>query len=131
MDEAVAAALRYGVRHIDCVSCSHRLALSMGPTVLAERHLGLHHGLARVCCSQGRPAVQAEHYGNEPAIGRALSKAFKAGFAKREETFVTSKLWSVPDLGCPPSKCDSAQLSGLFSSRRNNVFVQMQEYRPR
>lgn len=53
MDEAVGAALRYGIRHIDC----------------------------------------AEHYKNEPPIGRAMSKAFKAGYAKREDVFVTSKIW--------------------------------------
>lgn len=35
----------------------------------------------------------AQHYLNEPAIGSGLKAALDAGFAKREEVFVTSKLW--------------------------------------
>ena len=52
-NEAVAAALQAGYRHIDC----------------------------------------AQHYLNEPAIGHGLKGALDAGHAKREEVFVTSKLW--------------------------------------
>lgn len=52
-NEAVAAALKAGYRHIDC----------------------------------------AQHYLNEPAIGHGLKGALDAGYAKREEVFVTSKLW--------------------------------------
>ena len=52
-NEAVAAALQAGYRHIDC----------------------------------------AQHYLNEPAIGCGLKAALDAGYAKREEVFVTSKLW--------------------------------------
>ena len=52
-NEAVAAALQAGYRHIDC----------------------------------------AQHYLNEPAIGHGLKAALDAGYAKREDVFVTSKLW--------------------------------------
>ena len=33
-------------------------------------------------------------YGNEKEIGEALEKAFKEGIVKREELFITSKLWN-------------------------------------
>ena len=33
-------------------------------------------------------------YGNEPEIGEALSKVFGEGIAKREELWITSKLWN-------------------------------------
>ena len=33
-------------------------------------------------------------YGNEPEIGEALSKVFSEGIAKREELWITSKLWN-------------------------------------
>ncbi|KAK9901128.1 hypothetical protein WJX75_008929 [Coccomyxa subellipsoidea] len=35
----------------------------------------------------------ASHYLNEPAIGKGLHAALKAGYAKREDLFITSKLW--------------------------------------
>ncbi|EFJ28696.1 hypothetical protein SELMODRAFT_231610 [Selaginella moellendorffii] len=35
----------------------------------------------------------ASSYGSEPAIGDALSRAFSSGIVKREEMFITSKLW--------------------------------------
>jgi alcohol dehydrogenase (NADP+) len=35
----------------------------------------------------------ASHYLNEPAIGNGLHAALKAGHAKREDLFITSKLW--------------------------------------
>ncbi|ERN00753.1 hypothetical protein AMTRI_Chr13g83610 [Amborella trichopoda] len=35
----------------------------------------------------------AKIYGSEPAIGKALNEAFDEGIVKREEVFVTSKLW--------------------------------------
>lgn len=54
-NEAVAAALKAGYRHIDCAS----------------------------------------HYLNEPAIGNGLHAALKAGHAKREDLFITSKLWNT------------------------------------
>ena len=33
-------------------------------------------------------------YGNEPEVGKALSDAFEAGVADREDVWVTSKLWN-------------------------------------
>lgn len=32
-------------------------------------------------------------YGNEVAIGKALQDCFKEGIVKREDVFITSKLW--------------------------------------
>ena len=37
----------------------------------------------------------AHIYGNEAEIGEALTESFAAGHAKREEVFVTSKLWNA------------------------------------
>ena len=37
----------------------------------------------------------AERYRNEEAIGDAMQAAFKAGTARREEVFVTTKLWNT------------------------------------
>ena len=34
-------------------------------------------------------------YENEKEVGEALQEAFKAGILKREELFVTSKLWNT------------------------------------
>lgn len=35
----------------------------------------------------------AKIYGSEPAVGRALAIAMSDGVVRREEIFVTSKLW--------------------------------------
>ena len=37
----------------------------------------------------------ARFYGNEAAIGEALQDCFKLGIVKREDVFITSKLWYV------------------------------------
>ncbi|KAK9915836.1 hypothetical protein WJX75_004875 [Coccomyxa subellipsoidea] len=37
----------------------------------------------------------ASHYLNEPAIGKGLHAALKAGYAKREDLFITFKLWNT------------------------------------
>lgn len=36
----------------------------------------------------------ASHYGNEPLIGEAFTKIIKEGVIKREQLFITSKLWN-------------------------------------
>lgn len=35
----------------------------------------------------------ASHYGNEPLIGEAFTKVLNEGVIKREQLFITSKLW--------------------------------------
>ena len=37
----------------------------------------------------------ASHYGNEPLIGEAIQQVLKEGVVKREQLFVTSKLWYI------------------------------------
>src|SRR5687767_8481123 len=34
-------------------------------------------------------------YGNEAAVGEALAKVFKSGICKRDEVWITSKLWNT------------------------------------
>ncbi|KAL3143958.1 hypothetical protein ABBQ32_003771 [Trebouxia sp. C0010 RCD-2024] len=36
----------------------------------------------------------ASHYGNEPLIGEAITKVLAEGVVKREQLFITSKLWN-------------------------------------
>lgn len=35
----------------------------------------------------------ASHYGNEPLIGEAIVKVLEEGVVKRDQLFITSKLW--------------------------------------
>lgn len=44
-------------------------------------------------------------YGNEAEIGTALSAAFAKGTVKREELFITTKLWSTD---CEPENVEAA-----------------------
>jgi len=47
----------------------------------------------------------ASVYGNEPEVGKAFSDFFGSGSVKREEVFITSKLW-VSDFGNVQEACD-------------------------
>ncbi len=51
----------------------------------------------------------AEMYKNEQDIGKALQELFKSGAVKREDLFVTSKLWTEhhPDDQVRPGLMDS------------------------
>jgi diketogulonate reductase-like aldo/keto reductase len=37
----------------------------------------------------------AERYGNEDVVGEAMQEAFKRGVARREDVFITTKLWNT------------------------------------
>ena len=52
--------------------------------------------------------LQAHVYGNEKEIGDAFKKAFDEGLVKREDLFITSKLWcSDMDVEIVPKACEN------------------------
>ena len=63
------------------------------------------------------PALQhidtAEQYGNEHRIGAALSTMMGAGRVKREELWVTTKLWSNNHAAANVKKAAKASLAKL------------------
>ena len=67
----------------------------VGPAVLEALKAGYRHlDLAHV-------------YGNESEIGEALKQAFQEGLVKREDLFITGKLWnSDHDVDIVPKACD-------------------------
>ena len=65
----------------------HSTWLSKPGEVGAAVEAALRAGYVRIDC--------AHIYGNEVEIGEALQKCFKEGVCKREDIFITSKLWLV------------------------------------
>ena len=65
----------------------------------------------------------AERYRNEGAVGDAMQEAFKAGRIRREDVFVTTKLWNTnhrPERVKPPSTragggCNSTMSTAISS----------------
>ena len=94
----------------DNVIIEHFLATNSGPNVL--------HQVDTVLPWQRLPpALQhidtAEQYGNEHRIGGALSTMLGAGRVKREELWVTTKLWSNNHAAANVKKAAKASLAKL------------------
>ena len=92
------------------VSTRPFLAITFGPNVLHQVNTAL--------VWQALPAVlqhidTAEQYGNEHRIGAALSTMMGAGRVKREELWVTTKLWSNNHAAANVKKAAKASLAKL------------------
>ena len=69
----------------ECTCMIPRTWLSDPPEVHGAVETALRAGYRHIDC--------AHEYGNELFIGETLQKCFKEGVCKREDMFITSKLW--------------------------------------
>jgi diketogulonate reductase-like aldo/keto reductase len=65
----------------------------------------------------------AEVYGNEDLIGKVFDDAFQSGLAKREDLFITSKLWNDHHAQGEPTKALKRSLENLKLSYVDAYFV--------
>ena len=59
----------------------------------------------------------ASVYGNEPEVGKALRGAIEAGEVKREELWITSKLWGAMPMDATTSQRRCAAASPIWAWR--------------